>query len=209
VDLDVRRKVNAWDWSRAGKYLLLRNENEVWYYSPSENKSRTYIQEKWPARNAQFSPDGKYVALPRTRVAGRRCASPRFPMRPAGGRSPTTVAKDRVGVLTARNCTFLLPKAVARCQRKSRFLTPELKQKTPRPGSRPRSFPLEIVRQSWSLRPTTDHLCRRDPLALTPPRDTLRPPLPSGWSQSGRYDNRGRGLHLPSAGSWRTAGQSP
>jgi Tol biopolymer transport system component len=52
VDLDVRRQVNAWDWLRDGKYVLLRNENEVWYYSPSENKSRTYIQEKWPVRNA-------------------------------------------------------------------------------------------------------------------------------------------------------------
>jgi Tol biopolymer transport system component len=29
VDLDVRRQVNAWDWSRDGKYVLLRNENEV------------------------------------------------------------------------------------------------------------------------------------------------------------------------------------
>jgi Tol biopolymer transport system component len=54
VDLDVRRQVNAWDWSRDGKYVLLRNENEVWYYSPSENKSRTYIQEQWPVRNAQI-----------------------------------------------------------------------------------------------------------------------------------------------------------
>ena len=62
VDLDVRRQVNAWDWSRDGQCFLLCNENEVWYYSPSENNSRTYIQEKLPVRNAQFSPDGKYVA---------------------------------------------------------------------------------------------------------------------------------------------------
>jgi Tol biopolymer transport system component len=79
VDLDVRRQVNAWDWLRDGKYVLLRNENEVWYYSPSENKSRTYIQEKWPVRNAQFSPDGKYVAYT-TNESGRWevCVSP-FP----------------------------------------------------------------------------------------------------------------------------------
>jgi hypothetical protein len=131
VDLDVRRKVNAWDWSRAGKYVLLRNENEVWYYSPSENKSRTYIQEKWPVRNAQFSQDGKCVAYTANESGRWEVCVSRFPMRPAGGRSPTTVAKNRVGVLTARNCTFLLPKAVARCQRKSRFLTPQLKQKLP------------------------------------------------------------------------------
>ena len=29
VDLDVRRKANAWDWSRDGKCVLLRNENVV------------------------------------------------------------------------------------------------------------------------------------------------------------------------------------
>jgi hypothetical protein len=40
------------------------------YYSPSENKSRTYIQEKRPGRNAQFSPDGKYVAYT-TNESGR------------------------------------------------------------------------------------------------------------------------------------------
>ena len=76
----IARQVNAWDWSRDGKCVLLRNENEVWHYSPSENKSRTYIQEKWPVRNAQFSPDSKYVAYI-TNESGRwEASSPRFPM---------------------------------------------------------------------------------------------------------------------------------
>jgi hypothetical protein len=141
---------------------------------PLKTRAALTFRKSGPSGTPNSRPTANMLLIPRTRVAGARCASPRFPMRPAGGRSPTTVAKNRVGVLTARNCTFLLPKAVARCQRKSRFLTPQLKQKTPRPGSRPRSFPLEIVRQSWSLRPTTDHRCRHDPLALTPRRVPLR-----------------------------------
>jgi Tol biopolymer transport system component len=56
------RMVNPWDWSRDGKYLLERNEKELWYYSVVENKSLEYIKGPWVVRNAQFSPDGKYVA---------------------------------------------------------------------------------------------------------------------------------------------------
>jgi Tol biopolymer transport system component len=62
TDMKAGRMVNPWDWSRDGKYMLERNESELWYYSFAENKSRLYIKGPWVVRNAQFSPDGKYVA---------------------------------------------------------------------------------------------------------------------------------------------------
>jgi len=61
-DVKAGRMVNPWDWSNDGKYLLLRNETELWYYSMTEDKSREYIKGPGVVRNAQFSPDGKYVA---------------------------------------------------------------------------------------------------------------------------------------------------
>jgi serine/threonine protein kinase/Tol biopolymer transport system component len=62
TDIKAGRMINPWDWSRDGKYLLARNEGELWYYSPAEDKSHPYIKGPWVVRNAQFSPDGKYVA---------------------------------------------------------------------------------------------------------------------------------------------------
>jgi eukaryotic-like serine/threonine-protein kinase len=62
TDMKAGRMVNPWDWSRDGKYMLERNESELWYYSFAENKSQLYIKGPWVVRNAQFSPDGKYVA---------------------------------------------------------------------------------------------------------------------------------------------------
>jgi eukaryotic-like serine/threonine-protein kinase len=62
TDLRAGRMVNPWDWSRDGKYLMARNEGELWVYSAAEDKSRVYVKGPWIAQNAQFSPDGKYVA---------------------------------------------------------------------------------------------------------------------------------------------------
>ncbi|HEY1481253.1 MAG TPA: protein kinase [Candidatus Acidoferrum sp.] len=62
TDVKEGRMVNPWDWSRDGKYLLLRNETELWYYSVADDKSQAYIKGPGVVRNAQFSPDGKYVA---------------------------------------------------------------------------------------------------------------------------------------------------
>jgi Tol biopolymer transport system component len=59
---DKVRQVVAWDWSRDGKYLLVRNESELWYYSISDKKSLPYLQGQYSVRNAQLSPDGKFVA---------------------------------------------------------------------------------------------------------------------------------------------------
>lgn len=62
TDVKAGRMVNPWDWSRDGKYLLERNEGELWCYSFPENKSHAYVKGPGTVRNAQFSPDGKYVA---------------------------------------------------------------------------------------------------------------------------------------------------
>jgi len=51
-----------WDWSRDGKYLLVRKERELWYVTMPDRQTRPLLQSQWLIRNAQFSPDGKFVA---------------------------------------------------------------------------------------------------------------------------------------------------
>jgi serine/threonine protein kinase len=51
-----------WDWSRDGKYLLVRRERELWYMAVSDRQTRPLLQSQSLTRNAQFSPDGKFVA---------------------------------------------------------------------------------------------------------------------------------------------------
>jgi Tol biopolymer transport system component len=55
-------QANVWDWSRNGKYVLVRNENELWYLSWPERVSKPLLQGKSTVRNAQLSPDGRWVA---------------------------------------------------------------------------------------------------------------------------------------------------
>jgi len=50
------------DWSRDGKYLLGFKTGELWYVSISDQQSKPLLQGKWVARNAQFSPDGRWMA---------------------------------------------------------------------------------------------------------------------------------------------------
>jgi Tol biopolymer transport system component len=52
----------AWDWSRDGKYVLVSKGNELWYLSWPERVAKPLLQAKWTARNAQFSPDGRWMA---------------------------------------------------------------------------------------------------------------------------------------------------
>jgi len=60
--MDSGRQLNCWDMSRDGKYMLFRNEFELWLYALGENKGKPYVQGPWSVRNAQFSPDGRWVA---------------------------------------------------------------------------------------------------------------------------------------------------
>ena len=53
---------NPWDWSRDGKYILFGKGNELWSVSWPERVTKPLLQVKWTVRNAQFSPDGRWVA---------------------------------------------------------------------------------------------------------------------------------------------------
>jgi eukaryotic-like serine/threonine-protein kinase len=53
---------NPWDWSRDGKYVLVRKANELWYLSWPGREAKPLSQAKWTVRNAQFSPDGRWMA---------------------------------------------------------------------------------------------------------------------------------------------------
>ena len=51
-----------WDWSRDGKYLLMRKDRELWYMTMPDRQARPLLRLPTLIRNAQFSPDGKFVA---------------------------------------------------------------------------------------------------------------------------------------------------
>jgi len=61
TDLGVSEQ-GTWDWSRDGKYILARKNNELWYFTIPDLQAKPFLQPKWSLRNAQFSPDGKFVA---------------------------------------------------------------------------------------------------------------------------------------------------
>jgi serine/threonine protein kinase len=55
-------QTGIWDWSRDGKFLLVRKDVELWYLSAADHQAKPFLQPKWIVRNAQLSPDGKWVA---------------------------------------------------------------------------------------------------------------------------------------------------
>jgi eukaryotic-like serine/threonine-protein kinase len=60
-NLDVHEQL-SWDWSHDGKYLLFGKNIELWYLSFPDGRPKPLFQAKWTVRNAQFSPDGRWVA---------------------------------------------------------------------------------------------------------------------------------------------------
>jgi eukaryotic-like serine/threonine-protein kinase len=62
ADLGALTLANAWDWSRDGKYVLVRKGNELWYLSCADRVAKPLLQAKWTVQNAQFSPDGRWMA---------------------------------------------------------------------------------------------------------------------------------------------------
>ena len=62
VDLGLGLMVNPWDWSQDGKYALFRKGNELWYFSWPESVAKPLLQAKCTVQNAQFSPDGRWMA---------------------------------------------------------------------------------------------------------------------------------------------------
>jgi len=61
VDMGGQQE-GVWAWSPDGHYLLARKDNELWYLSLPDFQGKPYLQPKWIVRNAQFSPDGRWVA---------------------------------------------------------------------------------------------------------------------------------------------------
>jgi eukaryotic-like serine/threonine-protein kinase len=55
-------QVNPWDWSHDGKLVLVRKANELWYLTWPERVTKPLFQAKWTVRNAQFSPDTRWMA---------------------------------------------------------------------------------------------------------------------------------------------------
>jgi eukaryotic-like serine/threonine-protein kinase len=55
-------RVGFWDWSRDGKYQLILKSGGLWYVSVPDRQSKLLLQTQWVVRNAQLSPDGRWVA---------------------------------------------------------------------------------------------------------------------------------------------------
>jgi serine/threonine protein kinase/Tol biopolymer transport system component len=62
VNLGSPDQASAWDWSRDAKHVLFRKGNELWFLSWPERIAKPLLQAKWTVRNAQFSPDGRWMA---------------------------------------------------------------------------------------------------------------------------------------------------
>jgi len=61
--LDLKSSYQTpWDWSRDGKYLLARKDEDLLYMTTADGQAHPLVQKPWQIRNAQFSPDGKFVA---------------------------------------------------------------------------------------------------------------------------------------------------
>jgi len=52
---------NVWSWSRDGRYMLAKKGAELWYLTLSDRQARQLFEGR-PVTNAQFSPDGKWIA---------------------------------------------------------------------------------------------------------------------------------------------------
>jgi eukaryotic-like serine/threonine-protein kinase len=53
---------NIWDWSRDGKYILFAKGKELWSLSRPERVAKPLLQANWTVRNAQVSPNGRWMA---------------------------------------------------------------------------------------------------------------------------------------------------
>ena len=72
-------RVNVWDWSRDGKYILFGKGNELWTVSWPERVTKPLLQAKWTVRNAQFSPDGRWMAYASNETGGMQIYVSPFP----------------------------------------------------------------------------------------------------------------------------------
>ncbi|HEV2113430.1 MAG TPA: protein kinase [Terriglobales bacterium] len=57
-----RSQQDPWSWSPDGKHLLIERGDALAYVSLGDKEPKALIQGNWLIRNAQFSPDGKWIA---------------------------------------------------------------------------------------------------------------------------------------------------
>jgi eukaryotic-like serine/threonine-protein kinase len=95
TDLGLGLMVNAWDWSRDGKYALFRKRNELWYFSWPESVAKPLIQANWTVQNAHFSPDGRWMVYASNETGNMEIYVSTFPsgdgkwqVSSAGGQEP-------------------------------------------------------------------------------------------------------------------------
>jgi eukaryotic-like serine/threonine-protein kinase len=88
-------QVIPFDWSHDGKNVVFRNAAELWHLSLPERIARPIFQNKWTARNAQFSPDGRWLAYDSNETGGWEVYVSPFPsmngkwqISPTGGQEP-------------------------------------------------------------------------------------------------------------------------
>lgn len=55
-------QLNPMDWSRDGRYLVVRKSNELSSFDFQDHSFKPLIQGNYVVRGAQFSPDGHWVA---------------------------------------------------------------------------------------------------------------------------------------------------
>jgi serine/threonine protein kinase/Tol biopolymer transport system component len=94
-DLGSAAQANAWDWSRNGKYVLVKRSNELWYLSWPERIAKPLLQAKWTVQSAQFSPDGRWIAYASNETGSMEVYVSSFPIgagkwqvSSAGGQEP-------------------------------------------------------------------------------------------------------------------------
>jgi eukaryotic-like serine/threonine-protein kinase len=103
---------NVWDWSRDDKYILFAKGNELWSLSRPERLAKPLLQAKWTVRNAQFSPDGRWLAYASNETGAGKSTCPHFRVARASGRCRAQEDRNRDGARTARSCST--------CRRKER-----------------------------------------------------------------------------------------
>jgi Tol biopolymer transport system component len=97
TDFGSLSQANVWDWSRDGKYVLVRRANELWYLSWPERVVKPLLQPKWTVQNAQVSSDGRWMAYASNETGSMEVYVSPFPgavngkwqVSSAGGQEPT------------------------------------------------------------------------------------------------------------------------
>jgi Tol biopolymer transport system component len=95
ADFGAATIANVWDWSRDSKYILYGKGNELWSVSWPERVAKPLLQAKWTVRNAQFSPDGRWMAYASNETGGMEIyvspflsANGKWQVSSAGGTEP-------------------------------------------------------------------------------------------------------------------------